>query len=72
MRADKCAALDSLSQATGVIVKGYKAPALEGLNVSFSCPTGLQLELTGPNTTTCMENGEWEPDPFNLKCEGIV
>ena len=69
MRADKCAALDTLSQATGVIINGYKAPALEGQNVSFSCPTGL--ELTGLNTTTCTENGEWEPDPFNLKCEGI-
>ena len=72
LHADKCADLDTLSQETGVIINGYEfeAPALEGLNVSFSCPPGL--ELNGPNTTTCMENGEWEPDPFKLKCEGIV
>ena len=69
MRAGKCKDLDTLTLATGVIVNGYKAPSLEGLNLSFSCPPGQ--ELNGPNTTTCMENGEWELDPTNLKCEGI-
>ena len=37
-----------------------------GANVTFFCPPGLVL--TGPNTTTCMENGEWEPDPRETAC----
>ena len=61
--------LDTLIQETGVIAEGYEDPAMEGRNVIFSCPPGLVL--TGPSTTTCMENGEWEPDPSGLKCESF-
>ena len=43
--------------------------AMEGAVANFSCPPGLVL--TGPSTTTCMENGEWEPDPAYLDCKGI-
>ena len=43
-------------------------PAIEGTNVTFSCPHGLVLN--GPNTSTCMRNGEWEPDSQNLTCLG--
>ena len=39
-----------------------------GDNVDLSCPPGLVL--TGPNTTTCMEDGEWEPDPSDSTCKG--
>ena len=48
-------------------------PALEGTILIFSCPPGMQL--IGSNitiaTVTCMENGEWEPDPreLKLKCQ---
>ena len=49
-------------------VIGYKDPAVEGANVTFTCLPGLVL--TGPNTTTCMENGEWEPDPIEVNCTG--
>ena len=42
-------------------VHGNLYPAVEGTSVTFSCPPGLVL--TGPNTSTCMRNGEWEPDP---------
>ena len=44
---------------------------LGGANITFTCPAGLVL--TGPNTSTCMENGEWEPDLHTLrqlKCKG--
>ena len=34
----------------------------------FHCPSGLTL--TGPMSTTCMMNGEWEPDPGEVKCTG--
>ena len=61
--------LDTLFQETGVIAEGYEDPPPEGQNVSFSCPP--EMVLTGPNTTTCMEDGEWEPDPNSLTCESF-
>ena len=50
-------------------VMGYSQPAIVGSYVTFSCPLGM--ELIGPNSTTCMENGEWEPDPKKLECKGL-
>jgi hypothetical protein len=53
-----------------VIIEGYMDPALEGAVLSFDCPP--QQVLIGPNTTTCMGNGEWEPDPRDsVECKGI-
>jgi hypothetical protein len=43
-------------------------PAIEGTNVSFTCPPGLML--TGPSVSVCMGNGEWEPDPSQVRCNG--
>ena len=39
-----------------VIVDGYEDPVLEGENIMFSCPSGLMM--IGPNSATCMGNGE--------------
>ena len=47
---------------------GYRNPALEDNNIAFSCAPGLIL--TGPNTSLCMGNGEWEPNPAEVKCLG--
>ena len=47
----------------------YIDPAIEGTTVTFECPH--EHVLIGPNTTTCMGNGEWEPDPRDLTCKGI-
>ena len=44
-------------------------PAAEGNSITFQCSSG---ELTGPNKTTCMESGQWEPDPREVKCKGMV
>ena len=52
------------------VVTGYSDPALEGTTVMFSCPTGLTL--TGSSMSTCMENGEWEPDLEQTKCKGGI
>ena len=52
----------------GVIVDGYEDPALEGKNITFNCPSGLMM--IGPNSVTCMGNGEWKPDPREVKCAG--
>ena len=49
-----------------ITVYGNLYPAIEGSNVTFSCPP--RLVLTGPNMSTCMENGEWEPDIKEVKC----
>ena len=48
-------------------VVGYdNITPMEGNTIRFSCLPGL--ELTGPNSATCTENGEWEPDPSGLVC----
>ena len=52
----------------GVI--GYIDPAVEGTTVILSCSPG-QI-LSGPHASTCMENGEWEPDPKKAECIGII
>ena len=51
-------------------IMNYVAPAMEGTTVIFKCPS--QYDLIGPNTTVCMENGEWEPDPREVECKGIA
>ena len=38
-------------------------PASEGTVLFFDCPP--QHVLIGPNTTTCMGNGEWEPTLYD-------
>ena len=43
-------------------IEGYDDTIpVEGTTISFSCPPGLVL--IGPNSATCTEDGEWEPDP---------
>ena len=50
------------------MITGYNImePAMEGATVTYECPP--QYFLTGPNTTTCMRNGEWEPDLLDSIC----
>ena len=38
----------------------------EATTITLSCPPGSIL--TGSNTSTCMDNGEWEPDPRLVEC----
>ena len=47
---------------------GSMNPAIEGTNVTFNCPHGLVFN--GSNTSICMRNEEWEPDPQKLRCLG--
>ena len=46
---------------------GYNEISME-ITVTLSCPTGLAL--TGPNSSICMGNGEWEPHPREADCKG--
>lgn len=44
-------------------------PSNINVSLSFSCKSpGV---LTGPNSATCMEDGNWEPDPREVECKGI-
>jgi hypothetical protein len=57
--------------ANEVQVSDYEDLALVGTIVTFSCLSGLpDMVLTGPNTSTCTGNGEWEPDPMDATCKG--
>ena len=47
---------------------GYEDPALEGQIITFTCPPGHILN--GCTSSTCMGNGEWEPDPREVQCTG--
>ena len=42
---------------------------MQGTTLSFVCPT--YYVLVGPNTITCIGNGEWEPDPKEVECRGM-
>ena len=51
-----------------ITINGYMDPALEGAVLTFVCPLGHTL--IGPNSTTCMGNGEWKSDPREVECKG--
>ena len=56
---------------SSIIILGYNSPAMEGSDVTFSCPS--RMRLSGTNTSTCKVNGEWEPDPQGINCDtGLV
>ena len=61
-----CEHLFNDTNSDSVITMDYSAT--EGTTVTFSCPP--QYVLIGPNTTTCMGNGEWKPDPREVECKG--
>ena len=53
------------------IVVGYDDNVIpvEGTTINFSCSPGLVLN--GSSIATCTENGEWEPDPSGVECNGL-
>ena len=53
-----------------VTVSGYTPPAVEGTTITFHCSPGAVLN--GINSSTCMENGEWEPALFDISCTGTI
>ena len=64
---DKCS--DPL-ELTNALAVGYVDPALEGQTIIFTCPPG-QI-LNGSNSSSCMGNGKWEPDPGEVECTGGI
>ena len=53
---------------SSVTLTNFSNPATQGVSVTFSCSE--DLVLTGPDSVTCMDNQQWEPDPSELKCNG--
>ena len=53
---------------TNAVAVGYEDPVLEGQTIIFNCPHGQTLN--GSSSSTCMGNGEWEPDPRGIECTG--
>ena len=47
---------------------GYGKPALEGMNITFLCPSNYLL--MGTTMSTCARSGEWEPNPSDVECIG--
>ena len=43
-------------------------PAVVGTTVTFQCLVGSVSN--GPVSSMCMENGEWEPAPYQVNCSG--
>ena len=60
--------LHQLGQAhDNIRVIGYSDPAIEGTTIMLECSSPNLVHM-GPNTTTCIGNGEWEPDPREMQC----
>ena len=55
---------------TNAIAIDYDDPALEGETITFTCFPGSILN--GHNSSTCMGNGEWVPDPREVECANLV
>ena len=52
-------------------VFGYSNPAIAGSSVTYGCSLP-GYSLIGSNTSICMGNGEWEPDPrMAIYCKGV-
>ncbi|MCG8620954.1 MAG: CCP domain-containing protein [Proteobacteria bacterium] len=50
-------------------IVNYSQLLIEGTTLMFTCLPGLTL--SGPNTTTCLGNGQWIPNPDLIKCKGV-
>ena len=50
-----------------VDIMGFMDPAIERSNITISCSSGYVLN--GPSSSTCMRNGNWEPDPREVECK---
>ena len=46
----------------------HYSPPIEEHFITYTCPPGFVM--TGPSTSVCMGNGEWEPDPGKVECIG--
>ena len=50
------------------MILGYTVPGVVGTNITLSCPP--EMILNGPDSSTCTEEGMWEPKPSEAECKG--
>ena len=60
----------SVESSLNVLDYNKSGPAIVGTTVSFNCSMPGEV-LTGSNTSTCIDIGQWEPDPRQINCKGI-
>ena len=60
---------DLISDDSPTLILDISNPSTVGTTATLSCH-GLNHTRIGPNTTTCMGDGEWDPDPTEAKCKG--
>ena len=56
-----------------ITIAAYSDPSLVGSIITIDCRFG-SISSKNHNTTNnimCLENGEWDPDPNQIKCKGI-
>ena len=63
-----CGSLLGLLNDDIIEVLGSNQPAIVGASATLACPS--THTLNGSNTTVCMGNGKWEPDPTLVECIG--
>ena len=51
------------------ILSHTEGPWLQGYTVNYSCASGLKV-TDETNSSTCMDDGRWEPDPSDITCTG--
>ena len=72
MHTVKCGNLLHLLADDSTTVAGHSNPSLVGSNITIGCRFGsVSAEIDSTTNITCMENGEWNPDPEQIKCKGI-
>ena len=62
----------SQSMESSLYILGYSERAVVGTTILFNCSEPGKV-LTGPNSATCMENGQWVPElsQLQMNCKGI-
>ena len=60
---------------SSLYIQDYNEPAVVGTTILFKYSKPEEI-LIGPNAATCMEDGQWVPDPNQLQmtqsCNGII
>ena len=68
----KCGSLLHQLADDSITIAGYSDPSLVGSTITIGCRFGsVSAEFDDTTNITCMENGEWNPDPQQIKCKGI-